>query len=91
MEFAPGTNDGGLVQSTNDPRNDELAEELREAAASEVPSISVHALDVLAEIYAEKNPKLAREYLQDLAGKYDTLRKGYWEFRMQKLGDSAIS
>jgi hypothetical protein len=91
LEFAPRTHDGVLVQSINDPRNDEIAAELKEAAASEVPSVSVHALDVLAEIYAQKNPKSARQYLQELADKYDTLRKGYWEFRMQNLGDAASS
>jgi hypothetical protein len=46
-------------------------------------------MDVLAEIYAEKNPKQAKQLLQELAVKYDTLRKGYWQFRMEKLGQVA--
>jgi protein farnesyltransferase/geranylgeranyltransferase type-1 subunit alpha len=54
--------------------------------ASEVSAVSVHAMDVLAEINADKNPKLAKFYLKELAGKYDTMRKNYWEFRVSKLG-----
>jgi hypothetical protein len=48
--------------------------------------ISVHAMDVLAEINTQKNPALAKEYLEELAGKYDTMRKGYWAFRIEQLG-----
>ena len=47
---------------------------------------SVHAMDVLAEIHAQTNPQLAKEYLLALAGNYDTMRKGYWAFRIEKLG-----
>jgi hypothetical protein len=50
--------------------------------------ISVHAMDVLADINAQKNPALAKEYLEELAGKYDTMRKGYWAYRIEKLGSS---
>jgi protein farnesyltransferase/geranylgeranyltransferase type-1 subunit alpha len=53
--------------------------------------ISVHALDVLAEINAHKNPALAKEYLEELAGKYDTMRKGYWAFRIEQLGPLQVS
>src|SRR5579859_7721010 len=52
----------------------------------EVPIVSIHALDVLAEINAQKNPQLAKLCLRELAEKYDTMRKGYWEFRMEKVG-----
>ena len=51
-----------------------------------VSDISVHAMDALAEINAQKNPALAKGYLEELAGKYDTMRKGYWTFRIQQLG-----
>lgn len=47
---------------------------------------SVHAMDILAEINAQKNPQLAEEYMLALAGKYDTMRKGYWAYRIEKLG-----
>jgi hypothetical protein len=53
--------------------------------ASEVPLVSTHALDVVAEINAKGNPVLARRCLGLLAEKYDTLRRGYWEFRMGRL------
>lgn len=90
LEFAPRTSEDGLVQATKDMKIDGSATtELTEADPAEVPTVSIHALDVLAEIYAEKNPKLANELLQELAVKYDTLRKGYWEFRMERLGQVA--
>src|SRR2546423_152760 len=56
------------------------------ASPDEVPTVSIHALDVLAEINAQKNPQLARQCLKELAEKYDTMRRGYWEFRMEKVG-----
>jgi protein farnesyltransferase/geranylgeranyltransferase type-1 subunit alpha len=56
--------------------------------AIDVADISVHAMDVLAEVNAQKNPALAKEYLEELAGKYDTMRKGYWTFRIEQLGPS---
>lgn len=90
LEFAPRTSKDGLVQATKAMKIDGTATaELSEADPAEVPTVSIHALDVLAEIYAEKNPKLANELLQELAVKYDTLRKGYWEFRMERLGQVA--
>jgi len=87
LEFAPRTPEDGLVQATKDIHFDDPPE--AELDPAEVPSVSVHAMDVLAEIYAEKNPKKAKQLLQELATKYDTLRKGYWEFRMEKLGHVA--
>jgi hypothetical protein len=56
-----------------------------ETPVSEVPSISAHALDVLAEIYAEKDPTLAKFYLTELADKYDKMRKNYLVFRSNRL------
>jgi protein farnesyltransferase/geranylgeranyltransferase type-1 subunit alpha len=88
QEFAPVNNDSLLVQSTKDLRispSDNIG-----SSASEVSTISVHALDVLAEIYAEKDKKLAKRYLGGLANKFDTMRKGYWEFRIEKLGDITV-
>jgi hypothetical protein len=60
------------------------------APPDEVPIVSIHALDVLAEINAQKNPQLAKQCLMELAEKYDTIRKGYWEFRMEKVGQVAV-
>jgi hypothetical protein len=87
LEFAPGNPEDRLVQATEGIQIDDLPE--AELDAAEVPTVSVHAMDVLAEIYAEKNPKQAKQLLQELAVKYDTLRKGYWQFRMEKLGQVA--
>jgi len=90
LEFAPRTPEDGLVRATEVIRLDDLTEAgSAELDPAEVPTVSVHAMDVLAEVYAEKNPKLAKELLKELAVKYDTLRKGYWEFRMEKLGHVA--
>ena len=90
LEFVPRTPEEGLVQATKELQIDGMeTAELLEADPAEVPAVSIHALDVLAEIYAEKNPKLANQFLQELAVKYDALRKGYWEFRMERLGQVA--
>src|SRR5277367_2797435 len=84
LEFVPRTSEDGLVQATKEMKIDGTATaEVTEVDPAEVPTVSVHALDVLAEIYAAKNPKLAKQLLQELAVKYDTLRKGYWEFRVE--------
>jgi protein farnesyltransferase/geranylgeranyltransferase type-1 subunit alpha len=83
LEFAPATNDDELAGQVKGLQVDDTP---TETTASEVPTVSVHALDTLAEINAKKNPKLAKYYLQDLATKYDTLRKGYWQYRMETLG-----
>lgn len=89
LEFAPATTDTDLVERTENLRIDSTPTEVSVTTASEVPAVSIHALDVLAEINAQKNAKLARYFLQALASKYDTLRKGYWEFRMEKVGQVA--
>jgi hypothetical protein len=90
QEFAVRKDDDSLVQSTKDLDITVTSPKASESSASEVHSVSVHALDVLAEIYAEKDKKLAKLYLEGLADKYDTLRKGYWEFRIEKLGEIAV-
>jgi hypothetical protein len=86
LEFAPPVDEDKLVQSTNDLTVNPTPTGLSQSTASEVSTVSIHAMDVLAEIYADKNPKLARFYLHELAEKYDTMRKGYWNFRMEKVG-----
>jgi hypothetical protein len=87
LEFAPRPDEQELARATGDLPIDATASlEPSDPTASEVPTISVHALDVLAEVYAQKNPRLARFYLKELAEKYDTLRKGYWGFRLERLG-----
>ena len=86
QEFAPLT-DSILVESTKDLQIS--ASDNISSSASEVSTVSVHALDVLAQIYAEKDKKLAKLYLGGLA-KSDTMRKGYWEFRVEKLGEVAV-
>ena len=48
---------------------------------------STHALDLLAEIYAEKGDKAKAELCLDrLANKWDPIRKGYWEWKRKCLG-----
>ncbi len=89
LEFAPITTDTELIEGTGNLQIDPTPTEVSDTTVSEVPTVSVHALDVLAEINAQKDAKLARHFLQELAGKYDKLRKGYWEFRMEKMGQVA--
>lgn len=48
---------------------------------------STHALDLLAEIYAEKGEKEKADLcLVRLAEKWDRIRDGYWQWRRQALG-----
>jgi hypothetical protein len=89
LEFVPPTDDDeNLSKAANDLSVHSTS--TSESTASEVPAVSVHALDVLAEINAQKNPKVAKRCLEELAIKYDTMRKGYWEFRMEKLGEVTV-
>lgn len=47
---------------------------------------SSHALDLLADAYAEQGQKdKARESWRSLAGKWDPIREGYWKWRMSQL------
>lgn len=80
--------EGSLVQL--DLKEDPTPTEISDSTAAEVQTVSVHALDVLAEIYAENDKKQAKLYLEKLADKYDTLRKGYWEFRIEKLQEVTV-
>ena len=90
MEFAPRIDEDKLVGSSNELLLDITpVADLTESTASEVPVVSIHAMDVLAEINAKRNPKLARWYLHELATRYDTMRKGYWGFRMETLGEGS--
>jgi len=48
---------------------------------------STHALDLLAEIYAEKGDKEKADLcLRRLGEKWDRIRIGYWEWRRKQLG-----
>ncbi|KAK3378420.1 hypothetical protein B0H63DRAFT_247026 [Podospora didyma] len=48
---------------------------------------STHALDLLAEIYAEKGDKKKADLcLRRLGDKWDRIRVGYWEWRRKCLG-----
>ena len=86
LEFAPKMEEEQLVTKTADLKLNPTPTITDSSVVSEVPTVSVHALDVLAEIYAEKQPALAKWYLLKLADEYDTMRKGYWQFRLEKLG-----
>jgi protein farnesyltransferase/geranylgeranyltransferase type-1 subunit alpha len=67
---------GAFVQQFVKDIGDEEKEEVK----------STHALDMLAEIYAEKGEKdKADECLRRLAEKWDRIRTGYWEWRRQML------
>ena len=86
LEFVPKVDEEQLMKQTAELKLNPTPINSDDSNVSEVPTVSVHALDVLAEIYAETKPALAKSYLIELANKYDTMRKGYWEFRMDKLG-----
>ena len=86
LEFAPKLNEEQLLKQTAELELNPTPINSDDSNVSEVPSISVHALDVLAEIYAETKPAVAKSYLIELADRYDTMRKGYWQFRIRKLG-----
>jgi len=48
---------------------------------------SSHALDLLADVYVEVGElERARRVLVALAGRWDVVRRGYWEFRVGLLG-----
>ena len=85
LRFAPILNEKEVDQQLKGLNLDPPQSDVSVSAASEVSMVSVHAMDVLAEIYAEKEPNLAKLYLQHLAEKYDTMRKGYWNFLIEKL------
>jgi protein farnesyltransferase/geranylgeranyltransferase type-1 subunit alpha len=52
--------------------------------------LSTHALDLLAEIYAEKGDKERADLsLRRLGMKWDRIRVGYWEWRRKCLEVSA--
>jgi len=87
MEFIPNFEDTSSEKS-NDSGGKGTAQpvESADSTPSEIPSVSVPAMDVIASINEKKNPELARKCLRALADQYDTMRKGYWEFQMEKLG-----
>jgi protein farnesyltransferase/geranylgeranyltransferase type-1 subunit alpha len=68
----------------------ELREFLQEFAALDGEVTSSHALDLLADVYAdeeEESGKIrAAQALDLLANKYDPIRKNYWEYRKGLLG-----
>lgn len=52
---------------------------------------SSHALDLLAEIYAEGGEVVAaRRVLEALGRRWDPVRKGYWDYRIALLGGGAL-
>jgi protein farnesyltransferase/geranylgeranyltransferase type-1 subunit alpha len=53
---------------------------------------SSHALDLLADIYAEEKDSKdeAEKALDLLATRYDPIRANYWNFRKSLLGQSAV-
>jgi hypothetical protein len=83
-EFIPTFDEG--VSSNDDGKVTVEKADSIDAMPSEISSVSVHALDIVAEINAKENPELAKKCLRVLADQYDTMRKGYWEFRIERLG-----
>ncbi|KAF2730579.1 CaaX farnesyltransferase alpha subunit [Polyplosphaeria fusca] len=65
-----------------------------EFADTEKPDevFSSHALDVLADVYAEEKgmEEQARRALELLAERYDPIRKQYWNYRMGLLGEGRV-
>ena len=48
---------------------------------------SSHALDFLADVYAEEQQKVkSAQALDLLAKRYDPIRKNYWDYRKSQLG-----
>lgn len=64
-----------------------VAEGLVSGLGTEQESVkSSHALDFLADVYAERGDKeKARLCLQRLGEKWDPIREGYWKYRTQQL------
>lgn len=64
-----------------------LAEGLVSGLGTEGESVkSSHALDYLADVYAQAGDKEKAELcLQRLADKWDPIREGYWKYRVQQL------
>jgi hypothetical protein len=87
-EFVPTAHD--LTKSTDNLTLHTPSKNNTTESPDEVPTVSIHALDVLAEINAQKNPELAKQCLRQLAEKYDTMRKGYWEFRIERMGQQVV-
>ena len=54
---------------------------------------SSHALDLLAEIWAQEvgERKRAERALELLGGKFDPIRKNYWEYRRSLLAEAEAS
>lgn len=50
---------------------------------------SSHALEWLADVYAEGRGEKAAEMLTLLKEKYDPIRKNYWDYRIRMLGQVA--
>ncbi|KAK9461091.1 uncharacterized protein V1516DRAFT_695804 [Lipomyces oligophaga] len=68
MGFAPG------------PMDDEQTTEIIDISK---PAVSVHAMEMLADIYAARGElDRAIEYWKLLAEKFDSMRENYWRFRI---------
>jgi protein farnesyltransferase/geranylgeranyltransferase type-1 subunit alpha len=76
---------GGRKLSTVEDFTSRFVKDLGKDDSEDVKSS--HALDLLAEIYAEQgqNDKAALA-LRRLAEKWDKIRAGYWEWRLRELG-----
>lgn len=66
---------------------DEFTEQFVEGLGEEGESVkSSHALDLLADVYAEKGDKdKAKLALKRLAEKWDPVREGYWKYKAAEL------
>ena len=79
---------GGRALASVEPFVAQFVADLGDAEKEEVKSS--HALDLLAEIYAEKGDRAKADLcLRQLAGKWDRIREGYWEWRRKLLVEGA--
>ncbi|KAL2197428.1 hypothetical protein P885DRAFT_35640 [Corynascus similis CBS 632.67] len=68
----------------------EFVKGLGDGVEGEEEVLSTHALDLLAEIYAEKGDKEKADLsLRRLGQKWDRIRVGYWEWRRKALESPA--
>ena len=64
-----------------------FAEEFADLSHEDGTVRSSHALDLLADVYAEEGEKAKSARALDLlARKYDPIRKNYWNYRKSQLG-----
>lgn len=80
---------GGRKLADEEEFATQFAQGIEEEGAEEAVTSS-HALDFLADVYAEKGEAArAERYLDRLANKWDPVRAGYWKYRKLQLAPAS--